>query len=118
VAAVLGVPKCWVQRRCTPVAVRSTGRVDYFHLTPVLSLWLLLRTLGHERSSIANKNGRQKRLTLRRSPAVKLVDVRNLAREAQRKVAHGGGPVVEKRAAREVLTFGALAKEYIDSYAN
>jgi len=35
----------------------------------------------------------------------------------QRKVAHGGDPVVEKRAARDVLTFGALAREYIDGYA-
>jgi len=41
----------------------------------------------------------------------------SLAREAQRKVAYGGDPVVEKRAARDVLTFGALAKEYLDSYA-
>jgi integrase len=48
---------------------------------------------------------------------VKLVDARDLAREAQRKVAHGGDPVVEKRAARDVLTFGELAKEYIDGYA-
>jgi integrase len=64
-----------------------------------------------------NENGRQKRLTLGRYPAVKLVDARELAREAQRKVAHSGDPVVEKRAARDVLTFGALAKEYIDSYA-
>jgi hypothetical protein len=29
----------------------------------------------------------------------------------------GTDPVVEKRAARDVLTFGALAKEYIDSHA-
>ena len=39
-----------------------------------------------------NKNGRQKRLTLGCYPAVKLVDARELAREPQRKVAHGGDP--------------------------
>jgi ABC-type antimicrobial peptide transport system permease subunit len=48
---------------------------------------------------------------------VKLVDARELAREAQRNVAHGGDPVVEKRAAREVLTFGKLADTYIEDYA-
>jgi len=40
---------------------------------------------------------------------VKLVDARELARKAQRSVAHGDDPSAEKRAAREVLTFGALA---------
>ena len=45
------------------------------------------------------------------------MDARELAREAQRKVAHGGDPVVEKRAARDVLTFGELAKDYIDNHA-
>jgi Arm DNA-binding domain len=64
-----------------------------------------------------DKNGRQKRLSLGRYPAGKLVDARELAREAQRKVARGGDPVVEKRAAREVTTFGTLAKEYIDGHA-
>lgn len=42
---------------------------------------------------------------------MKLVDTRELAREAQRKVAHGGDPVVEKRAALDVLTF---ADEQVD----
>jgi hypothetical protein len=40
-----------------------------------------------------NKNGRPKHLTSGRYPAVKLVDARELARESQRKVAHGGDPV-------------------------
>ena len=48
---------------------------------------------------------------------MKLVDARELAREAQRSVAKGGDPAVEKKAAREVLTFGELAKTYIDDYA-
>jgi len=64
-----------------------------------------------------DQHARQKRLSLGRYPAVKLVDGRELAREAHRKVAHGGDPVVEKRAAREVTTFGTLAKEYIDGRA-
>jgi integrase len=96
----------------------SSGRVDYFDdLTPGLSLRVTAKDARTWTVFYRNKNGRQKRLTLGRYPAVKLVDARELAREAQRKVAHGGDPVVEKRAARDVLTFGALAKEYMDSYA-
>jgi integrase len=64
-----------------------------------------------------DKNARQKRLTLGRYPPVKLVDARELARNAQRTVAHGGDPVTEKRTAREVLTFGKLAEKYIEEYA-
>jgi integrase len=96
----------------------ATGRVDYFDdLTPGLSLRVTANNARAWMVFYRNKNGRQKRLTLGRYPAVKLVDARELAREAQRNVAHGGDPVIEKRAAREVLTFGALAKEYIDNYA-
>jgi Arm DNA-binding domain len=96
----------------------SSGRVDYFDdLPPGLSLRVTAKNARTWTVFYRNKNGRQKRLTLGRYPAVKLVDARELAREAQRKVAHGGDPVFEKRAARDVLTFGALAKEYIDSYA-
>jgi integrase len=96
----------------------ATGRVDYFDdLTPGLSLRVTSKNTRSWTVFYRNKNGRQKRLTLGRYPVVKLVDARELAREAQRKAAHGGDPVVEKRAARAVLTFGALAKEYIDSYA-
>jgi hypothetical protein len=90
----------------------SSGRVDYFDdLTPGLSLRVTAKNAHTWTVFYRNKNGRQKRLTLGRYPAVKLVDARELAREAQRKVAHGGDPVVEKRAARDVLTFGALAKD-------
>ena len=46
-----------------------------------------------------------------------LADARELAREAQLKVAKGGDPVSEKRAARDVLTFGELAQRYIDDHA-
>jgi hypothetical protein len=38
--------------------------------------------------------------------------MRELAREAQLKVAKGGDPVTHKRAARDVLTFGDLAANY------
>jgi integrase len=96
----------------------ATGRVDYFDdATPGLSLRVTSNDVRTWTVFYRDKNGRQKRLTLGRYPAVKLVDARELAREAQRKVAHGGDPVVEKRAARDVLTFGELAKEYIDSHA-
>jgi integrase len=96
----------------------ANGRVDYFDdLTPGLSLRVTSKNVRTWTVFYRDKNGRQKRLTLGHYPAVKLVDARELARAAQCKVAHGGDPVVEKRAAREVLTFGELAKEYIDSYA-
>jgi hypothetical protein len=47
---------------------------------------------------------------LRRFPAVLLA--RELAREAQRKVAKGGDPVVEKCTAREAMTFGEFAEYF------
>jgi integrase len=96
----------------------AAGRVDYFDdATPGLSLRVTATNVRTWTVFYRDKNGRQKRLSLGRYPAVKLVDARELAREAQRKVAHGGDPIVEKRAAREVVTFGTLAKEYIDGHA-
>jgi hypothetical protein len=56
-------------------------------------------------------------LTLGRYAALKLVDARELAREAPRTGAHGGDPVIEKRAAREVPTFGQLANEHMERYS-
>ena len=64
-----------------------------------------------------DQHGRQKRLTLGRLPVVSLADALELAREAQLRVAEGGDPVVEKRAARDVLTFGELAEAYIENHA-
>ena len=96
----------------------ATGRVDYFDdATPGLSLRVTAQDVRTWTVFYRDKHGRQKRLTLGRYPALKLVDARELAREAQRKVAHGGDPVVEKRAARDVVTFGQLAQQYIDGHA-
>jgi integrase len=96
----------------------ATGAVDYFDdLTPGLSLRVTSKDVRTWTVFYRDKNARQKRLTLGRYPAVKLVDARELARGAQRSVAKGGDPVVEKRAAREVLTFAELAKTYVDDYA-
>jgi integrase len=96
----------------------AQGTVDYFDdLTPGLSLRVTANNVRTWTVFYRDKNARQKRLALGRYPAVKLVDARELARDAQRSVAHGGDPAVEKRAAREVLTFGALATKYIDDYA-
>ncbi len=64
-----------------------------------------------------DRNARQRRFTLGRFPAVSLADARELAREAQLKVAKGGDPAIEKRAARDVLTFGELALRYLEDYA-
>ncbi|HMJ87279.1 MAG TPA: integrase arm-type DNA-binding domain-containing protein [Vicinamibacterales bacterium] len=96
----------------------TAGSLDYFDdLTAGLSLRVTANDVRTWTVFYRDQNGRQKRLKLGRYPAVKLVDARELARDAQRKVAHGGDPVVEKRAAREVLTFGELAKDYIDNHA-
>ena len=95
-----------------------TGSVDHFDdLTPGLSLRVTSNDVRSWTVFFRDKNGRQKRLTLGRFPAVTLADARELAREAQRSVAKGGDPVAEKRAAREVLTFGALAERYIEDHA-
>jgi integrase len=94
------------------------GRVDYFDdATPGLSLRVTPKHVRTWTVFYRDKNGRQKRLTLGRYPAVKLADARELAREAHRNVAHGADPAAQKRAAREVLTFGELATAYIDGYA-
>jgi len=96
----------------------ASGAVDYFDdLTPGLSLRVTSNDVRTWTVFYRDTSARQKRLTLGRYPAVKLVDARELAPNAQRSVAHGGDPVVEKRAAREVLTFGKLAETYIDDYA-
>ena len=96
----------------------ATGRVDYFDdVTPGLSLRITCKDVRTWTVFYRDKHGRQKRLTLGRYPAVKLVDARELAREAHRSIAKGGDPAVEKKAAREVLTFGELAQTYIDDYA-
>jgi hypothetical protein len=50
-------------------------------------------------------------------PTVSLADARELAREAQLKVAKDGDPLVEKRTARDVLTFGQLADRYLEDHA-
>jgi len=96
----------------------ANGTIDYFDdLTPGLWLRVTANDVRTWTVFYRDKNARQKRLTLGRYPAVKLVDARELARNAQRTVAHGGDPVVEKRAAREVLTFGKLAEKYLEDYA-
>jgi integrase len=95
-----------------------SGSVDYFDdLTPGLSLRVTANDVRTWTVFYRDQHGRQKRLTLGRLPAVLLADARELAREAQRKVAKGGDPVVEKRTAREVLTFGELAESYIENHA-
>jgi hypothetical protein len=95
----------------------ASGTVDYFDdLTPGLSLRVTSKDV-RAWTVYRDKHGRQKRLGLGRYPAVKLVDARELARNAQRDVAHGRDPVADKHAAREVLTFGQLAEAYVEEYA-
>jgi integrase len=86
-------------------------------VTPALSLRVTAKNVRTWTVFYRDKNGRQKRLTLGRYPAVTLADARELAREAQLNVAKGRDPVAEKRVAREVLTFGELAEKYIDHHA-
>ena len=96
----------------------ARGAVDYFDdLTPGLSLRVTSGDVRTWTVFYRDKNARQKRLAIGRYPAVKLVDARELARNAQRSVAHGNDPSADKRAARQVLTFAELAAKYIDEYA-
>src|SRR3954469_14164489 len=96
----------------------AAGRIDYFDdATPGLSLRITANDVRTWTVFYRDKHARQKRLTLGRYPAVSLADARELAREAQRSVAKGGDPVVEKRDARDVLTFGELAEAYIENHA-
>ena len=93
------------------------GSVEYFDdATPGLSLRVTPKNT-RTWSLLYRTNGVQKRLTLGRYPAVGLADARELAQDAQRTVAKGGDPVGVKRAARQALTFGELATEYIERYA-
>ncbi len=55
--------------------------------------------------------------TRSRYPVVGLADARELARTAQLRVAKGGDPVADTRAARDVLTFAELAGKYIERHA-
>lgn len=94
------------------------GSVDFFDdATPGLSLRVTANDVRTWTVFYRDKNARQKRLTLGRYPAVALADARELARDAQRRVAKGGDPVADKRAARDVLTFGELAQQYIEHHA-
>ena len=96
----------------------NRGTIDYFDdLTPGLSLRITANDIRTWSVFYRDKHGRQKRLALGRYPSVKLVDARQLAHDAQKDIAHGGDPADAKRAAREVLTFGDLAKKYLDDYA-
>ncbi len=96
----------------------ARGTVDYFDdLTPGLSLRVSANDVRTWYVFYRDRNGRQHRLSKGHYPAVSLADARLLAREAQLAVAKGQDPATEKQAARDVLTFGDLAKSYIKDYA-
>jgi integrase len=96
----------------------ATGRLDHFDdQTPGLSLRVTANDARTWTLFYRDQHGRQKRLKLGRYPAVKLVDARELAREAQLKIARGGDPARDKQKARDVLTFGELARRYIHDHA-
>ena len=62
-------------------------------------------------------NGRRRRVTLGRYPALKLADARDRAKDILYAVHRGEDPQGEKEAAKEALTFGELAAEYIERHA-
>src|SRR5262249_28669068 len=75
----------------------AKGAVDYFDdLTPGLSLRVTSGDVRTWTVFYRDKSPRQKPLALGRYPGVKLVDARELARNAQRSVAHGSDPAVEE----------------------
>jgi len=93
------------------------GSVDFFDgATPGLSLRMTANDVRTWTVFYRDKNARQKRLTLGRYPAVALDDARELTRDAQLRVAKAD-QVADKRAARDVPTFGELAHQYIENHA-
>jgi integrase len=62
-------------------------------------------------------SGRRRRVTLGRYPALKLADARDKAKEILYAVHRGEDPQGEKAAAKDALTFGELAAEYIERHA-
>ena len=79
----------------------AAAAVDYFDdLTPGLSLRVTSKDVRTWTVFYGDKHGRQERVSLGRYPAVKLVDARELARDAQRSVAKAAIPqaIRERRA--------------------
>jgi len=96
----------------------ATGRIDYFDdQTPGLSLRVSSHNVRTWTLFYRTSRGQQKRFALGHFPAVTLADARDLARELQRKIAKGVDPAMDKRAARDALTFGRLAGEYLTLHA-
>jgi len=96
----------------------ATGRIDYFDdQTPGLSLRVTSKDVRTWTLFYRTASGQQRRLSLGRYPPVTLADARELARDHQRDVAKGKDPSAEKRIARDALTFGKLADEYIERHA-
>jgi hypothetical protein len=77
---------------------------------------LFLRITSHDARSwilFYRIGGRQRALTLATYPDIGPEDARELARKARGKVSKGIDPGTEKSAARESITFEALAAEYM-----
>ena len=93
------------------------GQINYIDVTlPGFSLRLAAG--GARTWTVTYHRGRYvRRLTLGRYPLVSLADARAEAKQVLAAVTQGRDPAAEKRAARQVLTFDDLLKEYIKRHA-
>jgi integrase len=95
--------------------VPDKGMVEYFDdHTPGLSLRVTSADVRSWSFLYRNKQGRQRRLTLGRYPAIDLATARDLVRDARNLLAAGKDPAEEKQAAKSALTFGDLVQRWID----
>src|SRR5277367_3051965 len=81
-------------------------------------LGLRVAESGTKSWSVMYRHRRQlRRLTIGTYPELSLTDARAAARRTLRAAQLGEDPGGEKKANREALTFGELAKHYLETYA-
>src|SRR5271170_7209433 len=114
-------------RKLTDVAAERLkpppqGRAEYFDAA-FRGLSLRITAQGHKSWSLFFRiDGRQRRFTLGKYPALKPADARREAARILDKVEHGGDPQAERRAARysrrpEQETYKAAIKDYLELHA-
>jgi integrase len=114
-------------RKLTDVAAQRLkpppqGRVEFFDAA-FRGLSLRITAQGHKSWSLFFRiDGRQRRFTLGKYPALTPADARREAARILDKVEHGGDPQAERRTARyarrpEQETFKAAVKDYLELHA-
>jgi Arm DNA-binding domain/Phage integrase central domain len=107
----------FTDRTIRAIAPATRHQLDYFdEKTP--GFGLRVTPAGHKSWVVLYKReGRLRRMTLGKYPALSLADARSLAKATISKVALGEDPATDKKAARLAETFGELAHEYLERHA-